>query len=175
MKKPGLVRSGDRLDPAEGFEFLRAHRAMHSITTMSRVLGVSSGDFYAWLSGPRRGARRPMPRCSRRSARSTGGRAGRTVSPDSCRVSGAGHPRPWQAGRAPHAGRRLGGRVRAIARALGHPRRRSHVSCAATRPRVAGGSTIGRRSRSGRRSCRPAAPRGRSWVEGSASGVCPGR
>ena len=48
----GLVCSGDRLDPAEGFEFLRAHWAMHSITTMSRVLGVSSGGFYAGCVPP---------------------------------------------------------------------------------------------------------------------------
>jgi hypothetical protein len=31
-----LVRSGDRLDPVEGFEFMKAHRAAHSIATMCR-------------------------------------------------------------------------------------------------------------------------------------------
>jgi putative transposase len=43
-----LVRAGDRLDPVEGFEFMKANRAAHSVTTMSRVLGVSAGGFYAW-------------------------------------------------------------------------------------------------------------------------------
>src|SRR5262249_16255568 len=46
------VRWGDGLDPAEGFEFMRAHRAMHSIATMSRVLGVSSSGFHAWCTRP---------------------------------------------------------------------------------------------------------------------------
>src|SRR5205809_677225 len=40
-KSRGLVRSGDRLDPTEGFEFVRSHQATHPITTQCRVLGVA--------------------------------------------------------------------------------------------------------------------------------------
>jgi putative transposase len=31
---------------------MRAHRAMHAITTMSRMLGVSSSGFHAWCTRP---------------------------------------------------------------------------------------------------------------------------
>ena len=48
--------------------------------------------------------------------------------------------------------RAQGAGVREIARQLGARRRRSRGSCAATRPRAAASSSIGRRSRSGRRS-----------------------
>src|SRR5712664_3897813 len=44
----GLVCQGDRLDPVQGFEFVRAHRATHRIATLCRVLGVSPSGYYAW-------------------------------------------------------------------------------------------------------------------------------
>jgi len=31
---------------------MKANRAVHSVTTMSRVLGVSAGGFYAWCGRP---------------------------------------------------------------------------------------------------------------------------
>jgi putative transposase len=31
---------------------MRAHRATHAVTTMSRVLGVSSSGFHAWCTRP---------------------------------------------------------------------------------------------------------------------------
>src|SRR5262249_7406095 len=51
-KGRGLVRSGDRLDPAEGFEFVRAHRAQHRVTTLCRLLEISTSGYYAWATRP---------------------------------------------------------------------------------------------------------------------------
>jgi transposase-like protein len=34
LKKPRLVRMGDRFDPARVFEFMKAHQAAHRVTTM---------------------------------------------------------------------------------------------------------------------------------------------
>jgi hypothetical protein len=38
----GLVRSGDRQDPARIFEFVSAHQAEHRVATQCRVLEVST-------------------------------------------------------------------------------------------------------------------------------------
>jgi putative transposase len=43
-----LVRPGDRIDPLEGFEFVKAHQAVHAVATLCRVLGVSLSGYYAW-------------------------------------------------------------------------------------------------------------------------------
>jgi putative transposase len=43
-----LVRAGDELDPVEGFQFMKANQAAHSLTTMCRVLGVSASGYHAW-------------------------------------------------------------------------------------------------------------------------------
>jgi putative transposase len=48
----GLVRSGDRLDPTEGFEFVRAHRAHHAVSTLCRLLEISTSGYYAWTTRP---------------------------------------------------------------------------------------------------------------------------
>ncbi|HEY6427901.1 MAG TPA: IS3 family transposase [Acidimicrobiales bacterium] len=47
-KAGGLVRSGKRVDPQEGFWFVRAYQAIHAIKTMCRVLGLSRSGYYAW-------------------------------------------------------------------------------------------------------------------------------
>lgn len=61
-KSRGLVRSGDRLDPAEGFEFVRVHQAQHPVVTLCRVLGVSPAATMRGASDRRRRA----PRRTRR-------------------------------------------------------------------------------------------------------------
>lgn len=43
-----LVRQGDRLDPDEAFGFVSEHQAVHRITTMGQVLGISTSGYYAW-------------------------------------------------------------------------------------------------------------------------------
>ena len=48
----GLVRSGDRLDPAEAFEFVRVHRASHTIAARCRVLEVTASGYYEWSTRP---------------------------------------------------------------------------------------------------------------------------
>src|SRR4029077_5527320 len=47
-KSRGLVRSGDRRDPIQVFEFVKAYQAVYPIATMCRVLKVSSSGYYAW-------------------------------------------------------------------------------------------------------------------------------
>src|SRR4029450_8544955 len=51
-KSRGLVRAGDRQDPARIFEFMSAHQAQHRIATMSRALGVSASGHSAWRPRP---------------------------------------------------------------------------------------------------------------------------
>ena len=47
-KSNGLVRSGDRFDAHRAFEFVKAYQALYPVTTLCRVLGVSSSGYYAW-------------------------------------------------------------------------------------------------------------------------------
>jgi hypothetical protein len=48
-KSNGLVRRGEHVDPEEGFAFMAAHQAEHSIWLMARVLGLSRSGYYARL------------------------------------------------------------------------------------------------------------------------------
>lgn len=49
-KSRGMARAGDRFDPVQGFEFLKANQAVHGVVAMYRVLGVSPSGYYAWLN-----------------------------------------------------------------------------------------------------------------------------
>ena len=42
LKRGGLVRTGERRDPREGFEFVKANQAAWPVRTMCRVLGLSA-------------------------------------------------------------------------------------------------------------------------------------
>jgi putative transposase len=44
----GLLRSGDRLEPVKGYEFVEREKATYAVTTLCRVLGVSPSGFWAW-------------------------------------------------------------------------------------------------------------------------------
>ena len=48
-KSSGLVRSGERLDPGAGFEFVKANQAVWPVRTVCRVLGLSPSGYYAWV------------------------------------------------------------------------------------------------------------------------------
>jgi hypothetical protein len=39
VKSRGLVRSGDRIDPVEGFEFVKRNQADYPVATLCRILG----------------------------------------------------------------------------------------------------------------------------------------
>ncbi len=47
-----LVRTRDRRDPVQVFEFMSAHQASFPIAAMARVLGVSEAGHYAWRQRP---------------------------------------------------------------------------------------------------------------------------
>ncbi len=51
-EKQELVRSGDRLDTTQVFEFVKVHQEQYPIATMCRVLEVSTSRYYAWLQRP---------------------------------------------------------------------------------------------------------------------------
>ena len=44
-----MVRTGERRDPREGFEFVKDNQAGWPVRTMCRVLGLSPSGYYAWL------------------------------------------------------------------------------------------------------------------------------
>ncbi|MCY4555200.1 MAG: IS3 family transposase [Chloroflexi bacterium] len=48
-KAGGLVRTGERLDPGAGFEFVKANQASWPVRTICRVLGLSASGYYAWV------------------------------------------------------------------------------------------------------------------------------
>jgi len=82
---------------------------MHSITMMSRVLGVSSSGLYAWCVRPAsRRAQADTALLAQIRAIYARSRGTLRRPPDSCRAAGAGRPRQPQADRSSHEGGRLG-------------------------------------------------------------------
>ena len=50
VKSRGVVCSGNQFDPRQAFEFVKSYHADYSVTTLCRILGVSSSGYYAWLN-----------------------------------------------------------------------------------------------------------------------------
>lgn len=48
-KSRGLVRSGDSIDPTEGYRFVRANQAEYAVKTQCRVLELSRIGYYEWV------------------------------------------------------------------------------------------------------------------------------
>ena len=47
-----MVCSGDKFDPRQIFEFVKAHQEMYSIAIMGRLLSISTSGYYAWINRP---------------------------------------------------------------------------------------------------------------------------
>jgi hypothetical protein len=59
----GLLRSGDRLDPVSGYEFVEREKASHAVVPLCQVLEVSPRRYWAWRQrGPCRRAHADAPR-----------------------------------------------------------------------------------------------------------------
>ena len=52
VKSRGLVRSGDRIDPVEGLEFVKRNQADYPVAALCRILEISTSGYYAWLNRP---------------------------------------------------------------------------------------------------------------------------
>jgi len=44
-----MVRDGEHINPQEGFKFVSAHRAEHTVKMMCHILKLSRGGYYKWL------------------------------------------------------------------------------------------------------------------------------
>lgn len=52
LKNHGLILQGGRLEPQEGFRFVKAHRTEYPVRMMCRSLRVSPSSYYDWLDLP---------------------------------------------------------------------------------------------------------------------------
>ena len=44
-----VVRNGGRIDPQDGYEFMKAHQTEYTIVAMCRAFALAPSGYYAWL------------------------------------------------------------------------------------------------------------------------------
>lgn len=96
----GLGRDEGRIDPQQGYTFMKAHRAEFSLVAMCRALRLSPSGYYDWLK--RASPPEPSPPDDQLRDESSGNlvRDRWEVRPSTnpCHTAGAGRPREHEVG-----------------------------------------------------------------------------